>query len=201
MRTPFSPTPSTAGTCSRRDFLNGLAAALALLTANRPLRADVPPAAAPAAAPGLPPGEPWATLTLVQEHLFPSEAEAPGASDINATAYLKAMLDLPDAVPEEKALIMDGAGWINLETANTFAGKTFADLNEDDREATLQRIAGSGAGQHWVLLLLYYIVEALLSDPVYGGNPGGIGWRWLKHTPGFPQPTAGSRYFELQARR
>ena len=39
-------------------------------------------------------------------------------------------------------------------------------------------------GRAWLSLLLYYIFEALLSDPVYGGNPDGIGWQWLEHQPG-----------------
>jgi gluconate 2-dehydrogenase gamma chain len=38
-------------------------------------------------------------------------------------------------------------------------------------------------------MLLDYIMEALLTDPVYGGNPNSIGWQWLKHQPGFPRPT------------
>jgi gluconate 2-dehydrogenase gamma chain len=46
-------------------------------------------------------------------------------------------------------------------------------------------------------LLLYYIFEALLSDPVYGGNPGGIGWQWLEHQPGFPRPPADKIYGNL----
>jgi gluconate 2-dehydrogenase gamma chain len=52
-------------------------------------------------------------------------------------------------------------------------------------------------GRAWLSLLLYYIFEALLSDPVYGGNPGEIGWRWLEHQPGFPRPPADKIYGSL----
>jgi len=45
--------------------------------------------------------------------------------------------------------------------------------------------------------VLGYIFEALLVDPVYGGNPNGIGWKWLEHQPGLPRPTADKRYFLL----
>ena len=31
-------------------------------------------------------------------------------------------------------------------------------------------------------------------DPVYGGNPDGIGWKWLMHPPGFPRPPKGKTY-------
>ena len=31
-------------------------------------------------------------------------------------------------------------------------------------------------------------------DPVYGGNPEMIGWKWLEHQPGFPAPIEGKTY-------
>jgi gluconate 2-dehydrogenase gamma chain len=40
-------------------------------------------------------------------------------------------------------------------------------------------------------------MEALLTDPAYGGNPGGIGWRWLQHVPGYPRPPMDKIYPEL----
>ena len=40
-------------------------------------------------------------------------------------------------------------------------------------------------------------MEALLTDPAYGGNPDGIGWRWLGHTPGYPRPSAATIYPRL----
>lgn len=211
MAEPKYPTPfsvrAEAGAgpqpISRRAFLQGVAAALAWLAANRPARAQAASGGAgipPAPVPAVIAEEPGATLAVVQEHLFPSEPQAPGAMDIHATSYLHDMLDLPDAVPEEKDLILQGAQWLNIEVDHQYPGKRFADLTEDQREEMLIQIAGSGAGQRWVMLLLYYIIEALLTDPIYGGNPGGIGWQWLKHTPGFPQPTLGTRYFDLQQR-
>ena len=39
----------------------------------------------------------------------------------------------------------------------------------------------------------------MLAPPIYGGNPNGIGWQWLKHKPGFPLPEQGKRYYELSA--
>jgi len=47
-------------------------------------------------------------------------------------------------------------------------------------------------------MLLTYILEALLTDPVYGGNPNGIGWTWLQHQPGFPTPTEDKKYYKLR---
>ena len=52
---------------------------------------------------------------------------------------------------------------------------------------------------NWLSLLLTYLLEALLADPVYGGNPGGIGWQWLAHQPGFPTPPADKTWYKLAA--
>jgi len=62
----------------------------------------------------------------------------------------------------------------------------------------LHQITKSKAGRRWVSKLLSYICEALLGDPVYGGNPDGIGWKWLNHHPGFPRPPKHKRYRELR---
>ena len=63
----------------------------------------------------------------------------------------------------------------------------------------LRRIAASPAGENWLSTLILYLMEALLTDPAYGGNPGGIGWRWLRHTPGYPRPTPDKTYPRLLA--
>jgi gluconate 2-dehydrogenase gamma chain len=57
------------------------------------------------------------------------------------------------------------------------------------RDEVLRAIASSTAGDRWLNVIMSYVLEALLSDPVYGGNPQGIGWQWLQHQPGFPRPT------------
>jgi gluconate 2-dehydrogenase gamma chain len=52
-------------------------------------------------------------------------------------------------------------------------------------------------GKQWISTILRYILEALLTDPIYGGNPNAIGWKWLDHQPGFPRPPANKRYYLL----
>ena len=61
----------------------------------------------------------------------------------------------------------------------------------------LRQIEQSNAGQNWLSLLLTYLLEALLADPVYGGNPDGIGWQWLEHQSGFPRPPADKTWYRL----
>ena len=46
--------------------------------------------------------------------------------------------------------------------------------------------------------VMYYLAEALMLDPVYGGNPDMIGWKWLEHQAGFPRPVAGKTYRDFE---
>ena len=137
-----------------------------------------------------------AVLAAVQQHLFPSEPGIPGASEINALVYLNNVLADPEMDEDEKAFIRNGVGWLE-ELVKDELGKSFTDLNATLREQMLRRIEQSRAGENWLATLLLYIFEALLSDPVYGGNPNGIGWRWLEHQPGYPRPPADRIYGKL----
>jgi gluconate 2-dehydrogenase gamma chain len=136
----------------------------------------------------------WELIEVVQQQLFPSEADAPGARELNAREFLQRAMAEPDRDPQEGAFILQGAGWLQ-QLAQQDGGQGFAALDPPGREALLRRIAASQAGENWLSTLLLFILQALLTDPIYGGNPGGIGWAWLRHTPGFPQPE--QPYYQL----
>jgi len=72
-------------------------------------------------------------------------------------------------------------------------------ITSQQREDVLRQIEQSQAGRNWLSLLLTYLPEALLADPVYGGNPDGIGWTWLEHQPGYPTPPADKSWYRLAA--
>jgi len=166
--------------------LSGLARSRAWAAAGRPeVAADGPLTAAQ-----------WRLIEAVQAHLFPSEADAPGAAEINALGYLRFVLSMPGPEAREAAELI-AAGATRLARLCRRQGRAFQDMDEADREALLRRFEQSPEGSHWLTEILGYIFEALLTDPVYGGNPGGIGWRWLDHRPGFPRPPADKRYFLL----
>ncbi len=140
--------------------------------------------------------DPWLTLANVQEHLFPADDTSPGAKDIYALRFLQNMLDAPDTDAEEKQFILDGVNWLN-DFANKHHKLSFVKLNTEQRENILRTIEKSKAGSRWLSLMMTYLVEALLSDPVYGGNKDRKGWQWLEHIPGFPTPTTDKVYFKL----
>lgn len=130
----------------------------------------------------------WRLIRTVQDHLLPSEPDAPGASDIDATAYLDRALGDARFDPEVKAFVLNGVGWLE-DLAVEQERRSFHAIEPARREELLRQIAGSRAGENWLSTLVGYTLEALLADPLYGGNPGGIGWRWLDHDPGQPRPT------------
>lgn len=140
--------------------------------------------------------DPWWTLYEVQEHLFPQMEDSPGAKDIQATLYLKRELADPRVTRKEADFIIKGVEWLN-DMSMKIQSARFVDLDYEKREAVLHQIEKSNEGQRWISLVIYYVIEALLTDPVYGGNPDGSGWKWLSHHVGLPRPTAEKVYSKL----
>ena len=142
----------------------------------------------------------WQTLAAVQEVLFPAGENIPGASDIAATVYLRNAIENPNADAEDKEFIFKGIGWLDGLTEEHHK-KNFMQLSALQQEKIIQRIVKSRAGRNWVSMLLSYTLEALLADPVYGGNKNEAGWKWLQHQPGNPAPSADKTWDKLQQRR
>ena len=137
-------------------------------------------------------------VSAVQEHLFPKGPDSPGAVDINATAYLEWAITAPGIHPDTRNTIANGIGRLQDASRERF-DVLFTGLNDEQKEQLLRYLADKTRwGRAWLSLMLYYIFEALLSDPAYGGNPDEVGWRWLQHQPGFPRPTADKIYGKLR---
>lgn len=140
--------------------------------------------------------EPWYTFAAVQQILFPNDGDGPDAKTIHATSYLKFVLDAPDTDKQDRRFILEGVDWLNRLAIVRYTG-VFANCEPVQQQKLVKEISQSEAGERWLSFLLTYIMEALLSDPVYGGNPDGVGWKWLEYTPGYPRPPANKRYFDL----
>lgn len=134
-----------------------------------------------------------AVLSQVQLHLFPPADHSPGAQDINAFAYLQFVLADPALDPRDQKFIINGVRWLEEECQSLFL-RSFTDLNPVEKETILRKIETENWGERWISQLLKYIFEALLTDPIYGGNPDKIGWKWLSHIPGEPRPNVANRY-------
>ncbi|MGJ8693247.1 MAG: gluconate 2-dehydrogenase subunit 3 family protein [Thalassotalea sp.] len=178
---------------SRRQLLKSAAGASAI--ASLPRYAF----AAPEALTELTKTDPWLTLDTVFNHLLPSSASGPGAAEIQASNYLYQTIQQQPIGADEITFIYNGVGWLN-GYSNSQLSKTFVALTTAEKETILRGISGSTAGENWLNTLINYLYEAMLSPPIYGGNPNGVGWQWLKHQAGFPLPAKGQRYYEIPGR-
>ncbi len=131
----------------------------------------------------------WDVIALIQEHLLPSESDpnSPGAKDINALAYFQSVLTSRRHDPADRTFLLQGLNEIEARAEKNWQHHFFS-LNHNQRESLLRGYEKTHDGHSWLNMLLDYLMEALLTDPIYGGNPQGIGWQWLQHTPGFPRP-------------
>ena len=140
-----------------------------------------------------------AVIEAVQMQLFPDDGDGPSARDLNAFRYLTWALEDPDNKADgDKVFILQGVGWLE-ELAKSTQGSSFIKLGASEQDAVLKQISKSSAGENWLSLLLYYLLESLTLDPVYGGNTDGIGWQWLEHQPGFPRPVEGKTYLDFSS--
>lgn len=133
-------------------------------------------------------------IDAVQMLLFPDDGDGPSAQDLNALEYLEwALTDQQNIDDGDVSYITKGIGWLN-DLAKQTHGSPFVALTPAQQDKVLKQVAKSQAGENWLSLLMYYLTEALMLDPVYGGNPNMIGWQWLEHQPGFPAPIIGKTY-------
>lgn len=133
-------------------------------------------------------------LQAVSMRLFPDDGVGPSANDLNFLTYLEwAMTDEQNMADGDPGFIVKGIGWLN-QFANDKYGKAFKELSDNKQDQLLTTTSKSDAGERWMGLLTYYLIEALALDPFYGGNTNQIGWKWLEHQGGFPQPIAGKTY-------
>ena len=140
-------------------------------------------------------------LSAVQEHLFPKGADSPGAQDINALPFLQFVIAQTGFNADSRHFILNSIQSLEEASMERF-DLNFDELDFTGKERLLRYLADHTRwGKNWLSLLLYYIFEALLADPVYGSNTDGIGWHWLEHQPGFPQPPPDKIYPRITARR
>lgn len=123
------------------------------------------------------------TLEAVQEVLFPKGLKAPSASEFGATAYLANVSSHSSFIASDLKFLKRGARELMNEYPN-FLSLSFKEQDEALREF----VDDSTLGQNWVAFVLYFTLEGLLADPIYGGNRDESGWKWLGHHAGEPRP-------------
>ena len=126
------------------------------------------------------------TLLVLDEVLniiFPKTSTMPSAKEFKALEYLIKNISHKTFDNEDKTLILDGT--------KDFIGSfpQFLTLNEKEKkELIFEIIKDSAYAKSWVSKITYYGIEAMFSDPIYGGNFNQIAWKSVNHAVGIPQP-------------
>lgn len=132
------------------------------------------------------------TLAAVQETLWPPGDGVPGAAALRATEVLDAALADPDTPPVVATWVRAGLPRLH-EAAAARGASRFEALDASAQEAVLVAVRETADGAGWIRLVLRYTLEAVLGDPVHGGNVGEAGWAWAGFEPGAPRPSAPGR--------
>ena len=123
-----------------------------------------------------------AILAGVQELLLPKTKHMPSASEINALGFLRNALKSEHMDSDDRDFILEGA----IEFHQYFPN--FLEANAPKRLALLKKALKKEYFEAWCSLLMYYGLEAMFSDPIYGGNRNELGWKAVSHIPGEPRP-------------
>lgn len=122
-------------------------------------------------------------LQEVFEIIFPKTSNMPSAKEFGALNYLVSNINHKTFDDENKSLIVDGLN----DFTNSFP--EFLNLNKAEKKELILDIAkNSTYAKNWLSKLSYYGVEAMFSDPIYGGNQNQIGWKSVNHFIGIPRP-------------
>ncbi len=131
-----------------------------------------------------------AVIAAVQEHMFPQGTKLPSAKEMRATVFLFETITHPSYDRDIRMFVIEGAKELESREKGKF---TFYTAKE--KEEALRAYEESSHGSSWLSRIMILSMEALLSDPIYGGNVKEKGWKALRTQGGRPRPT--SRYITL----
>lgn len=123
------------------------------------------------------------TIKVLQNDLFPKAKDL----GVNTANYISIVLRHTRINKEDKLFLKNGVKWLNETTVETYR-KTYTKLSKDERQSVLNAVAKTEWGESWIYNMMTYIFEAMLGDPIYGGNNNEAGWKWLAFNGGQPRP-------------
>ena len=122
-------------------------------------------------------------LDEVLNVIFPKTQNMPSAKEFKAVEYLVKNISHKTFDDEDKTLITDGT----KDFINSFP-KFLSLTQEDKKKLIFEIIKDSQYAKSWISKLTYYGIEAMFSDPIYGGNFNQIAWKSVNHFAGIPRP-------------
>jgi gluconate 2-dehydrogenase gamma chain len=131
------------------------------------------------------------TVEALAARIVPGNEEDPGAREIGVLRYLDRALS--GTYSEWQGAYREGLRTLNSYTGEHY-GKKFFELSEADQDAVVDmlekdQVPGYGnsaedesGAEAFFTMVWAHTVEGMFSDPAYGGNLGGSGWKLI----GFP---------------
>lgn len=126
---------------------------------------------------------PYATIKVLQNDLVP-QAES---LDINVNSYMHLVFKHKRISRSDKEFLKNGVKWLNEEAIKKY-NREYVKLAKEQRSAVLRVVSKTQWGESFLYDIMSYTFEAMLGDPIYGGNNNEAGWRWLEFQGGTPRP-------------
>ena len=126
-------------------------------------------------------------LLQASYHLLPPSSLGPGAKSLHIANYFSFILADARVTKNDKDFILNGSRWLEEDAYKTYE-KSFLSLSFEEKDDLFKQVAKEEWGETYIYDVLSYCLEAFLSAPIYGSNTDEMGWKWLDHNPGFPQP-------------
>ncbi len=123
------------------------------------------------------------TIKVLHHDLFP-KAQSLG---IQTAPYMHIIFHHSRISQEDKRYIKNGVKWLNEAAVEQYKQK-YVKLRADKREDLLRHISQKEWGESFLYTIMTYMFEAMLGDPIYGGNNKEHGWQWLSFEGGKPRP-------------
>ncbi|WP_457592579.1 gluconate 2-dehydrogenase subunit 3 family protein [Hydrogenimonas sp.] len=123
------------------------------------------------------------TIFAVQRHFFPKGLLLPDADSFGAAIYTRRAMAHSSFDPDIRHALLEGARRLQQRCDTPFVS-----LSPQKKEQLLRGFEKDSFGAYWLSTLMNLTLEALLADPIYGGNRDEAGWKAFSLTPGKPRP-------------
>jgi hypothetical protein len=123
------------------------------------------------------------TLSQMHEDLFPYAQEL----EIKTAPYMQIVFDHSRISEADKTFLKNGVKWLNEESIMQYK-QEYTKLSSQRRQDILATVTQTNWGESFVYDVMNYMFEAMLGDPIYGGNNHEAGWKWLQFQGGKPSP-------------
>ena len=138
-------------------------------------------------------------LTAIVNRLFPDDGNGPNVDDINVIPHILWTLQDNKYGFDAFEMFQTSVKQLSDFTAEYFA-TSFSELPTLKQDETIVSISQLKWGDRFLSNTLNYIFEALAIDPAYNVNTNKVGWKWLQHQSGQPQPLKTQLYPEFLKR-